>query len=100
MTGGAIAGQTMRENPREVSQSQAEFVDLAFRMALMTVTAKGGAATLVVDAPEASLDFLFAERAGYQLAAFSKARRENRVVVTSYLPSDHLLNAFFVVWPF
>jgi hypothetical protein len=95
MTGGAVTGQTMRESPKEVSQSQAEFVDLAFRMALMTVVAEGGPSTLVVDAPEASLDFLFAQRAGYQLAAFSKARPENRVVVTSYLPSDHLLNAFF-----
>ncbi|MGJ4916058.1 AAA family ATPase [Bradyrhizobium oligotrophicum] len=95
MSGGSVAGQTIRENPREVSQSQAEFVDLAFRMALMTVAAKGGSATLVVDAPEASLDFLFAERAGHQLAAFSKAKKQNRVIVTSYLPSDHLLNAFF-----
>jgi rubrerythrin len=94
MTGGAVAGQTMRDNPKEVSQSQAEFVDLAFRMALMTVAAKGGPATLVVDAPEASLDFLFAERAGQQLAAFSRALPENRVIVTSYLPSDHLLRTF------
>jgi energy-coupling factor transporter ATP-binding protein EcfA2 len=94
MTGGAVAGQTMRDNPREVSQSQAEFVDLAFRMALMTVAAEGGPATLVVDAPEASLDFLFAERAGQQLAAFSRALPENRVIVTSYLPSDHLLRTF------
>ena len=95
MTGGAVAGSTMRESPREVSQSQAEFIDLAFRMALMTVVAHGGAATLIVDAPEASLDFLFAERAGTQLATFSKAQTENRVIVTSYLPSAHLLNSFF-----
>jgi AAA domain len=94
MTGGAVAGQTMRDNPEQVSLSQAEFVDLAFRMALMTVVADGGPATLVVDAPEASLDFLFAERAGQQLATFSRARPENRVIITSYLPSDHLLLKF------
>lgn len=94
MTGGAVAGPTMRESPDAVSRSQAEFVDLAFRMAMMSVAADGGAATLVIDAPEASLDFLFAQRAGQQLAAFSRAHSENRVIVTSYLPSDHLLRMF------
>lgn len=94
MTGGAVAGPTMRDNPDAVSRSQAEFVDLAFRMALMSVAAGTGAATLIVDAPEASLDFLFAQRAGQQLAAFSRAHSENRVIVTSYLPSDHLLRMF------
>ena len=95
MTGGAIAGQTMRNSPNQVSQSQAEFIDLAFRMALMTVTAGGGPSCLVVDAPEASLDFLFAQRAGQQLAAFSRALPQNRVIVTSYLPSPYLLETFF-----
>jgi len=94
MTSGAMAGPTIRELPDSVSQSQSEFVDLAFRMALMTETAEGGSATLVVDAPEASLDFLFAERAGEQLAKFSRALPDNRVIVTSYLPSAHLVRAF------
>ena len=61
----------------------------------MTVASEGGSATLIVDAPEASLDFLFAERAGQQLANFSRAREENRVIITSYMPSDHLLLSFF-----
>lgn len=94
MTGGAVAGRTVREGPDAVSQSQREFVDLAFRMALMTVAGEGSAATLLVDAPEASLDFLFAERAGEQLAAFATANKYNRVVVTSYLPSDHFIRKF------
>jgi hypothetical protein len=92
--GGAVTGETIREDPDSVSQSQAEFVDLAFRMALMSVVGDGGAASLVVDAPEASLDFLFAERAGLQLAAFSRSQPENRVIITSYLPSKHLVLAF------
>ena len=62
-------------------------------MALMGVVSD--AATLVVDAPEASLDFLFAERAGEQLAKFAESSAENRVIITSYLPSDHLLRTFF-----
>jgi hypothetical protein len=95
MTSGSVAGQTMRDNPDEVSRSQAEFVDLAFRMCLMTVAAHGGPATLVVDAPEASLDFLFAERAGQQLSKFSRALPDNRVIITSYLPSHYMLASFF-----
>lgn len=93
MSGGSVAGQTVRESPTDVSRSQAEFIDLAFRMALMSVVSD--AATLVVDAPEASLDFLFAERAGQQLAKFAATSKENRVIITSYLPSDHLLRTFF-----
>ncbi len=94
MTGGAVAGATIRTGPDAVSQSQAEFIDLAFRMALISVASQGRPASLVVDAPEAALDFLFAERAGQQLAAFAAAHPENRVIVTSYLPSAHLLMAF------
>jgi hypothetical protein len=63
-------------------------------MALISVAAQGRASTLVVDAPEAALDFLFAERAGQQLAAFAAAHPDNRVIVTSYLPSAHLLMTF------
>ena len=94
MTGGAIAGETMRDEPDDVSLSQAEFVDLAFRMALLSVVADDKSSSLVVDAPEASLDFLFAERAGDQLAAFSWATSNNRVIITSYLPSKHLVTSF------
>ena len=95
MSGGSIVGEAIREGPDAVSNSQAEFIDLAFRMALITVASAEEPATLVVDAPEATLDFLFAERAGQQLAKFSYAHKENRVIITSYLPSEHLLNAFF-----
>ncbi|MCP1909633.1 energy-coupling factor transporter ATP-binding protein EcfA2 [Bradyrhizobium elkanii] len=94
MTGGSVAGLMVREGPDSVSQSQAEFVDLAFRMALMTVAAPRAAASLVVDAPEASLDFLFATRAGQQLSAFASSHAQNRVIVTSYLPSQHFVTAF------
>lgn len=91
LSGGAVTGETIREDPESVSQSQAEFVDLAFRMALMSVVGGRHGASLVVDAPEASLDFLFAQRAGAQLAAFSTSEEKNRVIITSYLPSNHLV---------
>jgi len=73
MSGAAVPGTVVREGLDAVSQSQAEFVDLAFRMALMTTTTPE-ASTLVIDAPEASLDFLFATRGGYQLAGYAKLR--------------------------
>ncbi|WP_127520026.1 hypothetical protein [Mesorhizobium sp. Z1-4] len=94
MTGGATAGETIRDEPGDVSLSQAEFVDLAFRMALLSIAADDHSSSLVVDAPEASLDFLFAHRAGDQLAAFSWATPTNRVIITSYLPSKHLVTSF------
>lgn len=63
-------------------------------MALLSIAADDHSSSLVVDAPEASLDFLFARRAGDQLAAFSWATATNRVIITSYLPSKHLVTSF------
>lgn len=95
MTGAALAGATQRSGPDEVSMSQREFLDLAFRMALMTVASGNKAATLLVDAPESSLDFLFAKRAGNQLAKFAMAggKTGNRVIVTSNLGNEDLIPA-------
>jgi hypothetical protein len=96
MGGAAVSGETVRSEPDQVSLSQREFLDLAFRMALMTVAAHGEPSTLVVDAPESSLDFRFAERAGNQLALFSKDAGGigNRVIVTSNLSNAELIPAF------
>lgn len=95
ISGGALGGETPRTEPDQVSMSQREFLDLAFRMALMTVASGGGASTLVVDTPEASLDFLFAERAGDQLARFASEGGSvgNRVIVTSNLANPELIPA-------
>lgn len=102
MTGGAVAGETPRAEPDQVSMSQREFLDLAFRMALMTVASEQqGAATLVVDTPESSLDFLFAERAGNQLASFAKfgGTIGNRVIITSNLTNAEMIPAFLKARP-
>lgn len=95
LSGGAVGGETPRSEPDQVSMSQKEFLDLAFRMALMEVASGGGSGTLVVDTPEASLDFLFAERAGNQLARFARGggRTGNRVIVTSNLANPDLIPA-------
>lgn len=93
LSGGAVAGQTLRSNPEAVSLSQREFIDIAFRMALLDSAASVPGATLVVDTPEAGLDFLFAERAGLQFLEFAPPHSAKSTVLTSNLVSDHLLKA-------
>ena len=92
LSGGGHTNLTRRSNPQEVSQSQREFVDLAFRMALMSAAASNGAAaTLVVDAPETSLDAIFTVRAAEVLARFAKVLPENRLIITSNLIAGELI---------
>ncbi|MEX2291792.1 MAG: hypothetical protein WD794_15885 [Mycobacteriales bacterium] len=78
-----------RSGPDNVSESQREFIDLSFRMALMEVATEGGA-TLIVDAPESSIDAVFAGRAASVLMRFA-GRDANRVMVTSNLVEGDLV---------
>ena len=89
MTGSDFAETVRRAGPGDVSESQREFIDLAFRMALMAA-AGDGASGLVIDTPESSLDAVFAKRAGRVLLRFAEAD-QNRVVVTSNLIEGSLL---------
>ena len=79
----------IRESPDDVSESQREFVDLAFRMALMEAASDDGESTLVIETPEASLDAIFMEKAGDMLRKFAEGER--RVIVTSNLTSSVML---------
>lgn len=80
-----------RDGPEQVSESQREFIDLAFRMALIKVTATGHAGTLVIDAPESSLDAVFVKRAATVLGRFALANNQNHLIITSnILPGDLL----------
>lgn len=96
LSGGAVAGETLRGSPEAVSYSQREFIDVAFRMAVMDVIAPEHGSTLVVDTPEAGLDFVFAERAGEQFRAFGthEGVSRHRVILTSNMVSEHLLATF------
>ena len=75
--------------------SQGEFIDLAFRLALVEVAAANGPASLVFDAPEASLDALFMRRAGAFLARFTQVNEANRLIVTSNLTNADMIPALF-----
>ncbi len=76
MTSGATFGQFIRRTASQVSLSQREYLDIIFRMVLMDVIGSG-AATLVVDGPEGSLDAVFAGRGGELFAAFSEQPQTN-----------------------
>lgn len=92
MTGSNFSAPTRREGPDQVSESQREFIDLAFRMALMQISsATPDAATLVIDAPESSLDAVFSQRATDVLARFGGPGNGNRLLITSNLTSGSLL---------
>ena len=62
-------------------------------MALVHVAAPSSAASLVIDAPESSLDAVFVERAATVLGLFAKTGNHgtNRLVVTSNLGSGTLV---------
>ena len=83
---------TRRSGPIEVSESQRELIDLAFRLALVTVF--GGASSFAMETPEASLDGIAMERVGTALSDFA-SRRNNRLVVTSNLTNAGIITALF-----
>lgn len=91
MTGTDFTSPVLRSFSDEVSESQREFIDLAFRMALVNVASEEGSGTLVIDAPEASLDAVFASRAADVLIRFGSAQHRNRVIITSNLVDGELI---------
>lgn len=94
LTGSDFGALQRRSEPAEVSESQREFIDLAFRMALVHVASPENAATLVIDAPESSLDAIFVDRAARVLGRFAQANSgsaANRLVVTSNLGAGQLV---------
>ncbi len=91
MTGADFPSPVRRTGPEQVSESQREFIDLAFRMALMTVGGSSAAGTLVIDAPESSLDAVFVTRAAAVLSRFGEPARGNRLLITSNLVEGRLI---------
>ena len=92
MTAATRPAFTRRKDPSEVSESQRELIDLAFRLALVSVF--GEASTFAMETPEASLDGIAMERVGRALAGFA-SRKSNRLVVTSNLTNASIITAMF-----
>ena len=82
-----------RSGPDDVSESQREFIDISFRMALAKVAAFHHVTTLVMDAPESSLDAVFVGRAAKVLSTFSYPGAGNCLVVTSNIVVGGLVPA-------
>ncbi len=82
----AANGLQLRSDATQVSESQKEFLDLAFRMAVMrTATDDATPCMLVIETPESSLDTHFVTRAGKMLRTFTfgGARTPRHTVLAS-----------------
>ena len=95
MTSGAFGAPVPRTSRSEVSMSQGEFIDLAFRLALVEAALPDSPCSLIFDAPEASLDALFMRRAGAFLSKFTTQNKNNRLIVTSNLTNTDMIPALF-----
>jgi len=91
MTGADFSSPVRRTGPEQVSESQREFIDVAFRIALMEVASFDGPGSLVIDAPESSLDAVFVDRASTALSQFSVRSPNNRLIITSNLVEGSLI---------
>ena len=89
--GSDFINSVRRSGPDEVSESQREFIDISFRMALAKVATAQHVTTLAMDAPESSLDAVFVTRAASVLGKFGRTDAGNRLIVTSNLVDGNLI---------
>lgn len=93
---------TPREHWQSVSESQKEFIDLAFRMALLEVAAPNAPSMLVLETPEASLDSVFVPRAADLLRRFAARNggaSATRLIASSNVNREQMIPALFGAYP-
>jgi predicted nucleic acid-binding Zn-ribbon protein len=93
---------TVREAGQSVSESQKEFIDLAFRMALLEWAAPDSPTMLILETPEASLDSVFVPRAADLLRRFAtrlNGAHETRLIASSNVNREHMIPALFGAYP-
>lgn len=85
MTSGTHKIAHERRTSNSVSESQKEFLDLAFRMSLLDIVGQEGPTMLVIETPEASLDSWFMRRAAELMRRFAPESGGNKrkVLATS-----------------
>ena len=95
MTSAVLPIPRPRHEAEQVSESQKEFIDLAFRMALLDAANQGRGSLLVIETPEASLDSVFVDRAGSMLHRFAHGRgnKNNQIIATSNLNKENMIPA-------
>lgn len=75
-----------RDKIDSVSESQKEFLDLAFRMAILELISDSQRTMVVIETPEASLDSWFMLRAAELMRKFADGtEHSNKILVTSNL---------------
>lgn len=93
---------TVRVLGQSVSESQKEFIDLAFRMALLEVAAPDAPSMIVLETPEASLDSVFVPRAGDLLRRFAArpgGPAGTRLIASSNVNRELMIPALFGSYP-
>lgn len=88
-----------RHNSEAVSESQREFLDIAFRLALISAATNGKAdSMLVLETPEASLDSLFVAMAGEAFRHYGEDKqRKNVLIASTNLNNEEMLSALLGV---
>lgn len=78
-----------------VSESQKEFLDLAFRMTLLDMVNDSGSIMLVIETPEASLDSWFMRRAADLMRRFAPENTDTsrKVIATSNVNGTQMIPA-------
>lgn len=86
---------TPREETSSVSESQKEFIELAFRMAVLSAVTDNAPCSMVIETPEASLDAVFIPKAGKALNEFSLNRNDHpsTIITTSNLNGSEMIPA-------
>lgn len=84
-----------RESIDSVSESQMEFIELAFRMSILATAASDDAVSLIMETPEASLDAVFIPRAGDLLNRFARSATKNpsTLITSSNLNGSEMIAA-------
>ncbi|HCI3234910.1 TPA: AAA family ATPase [Pseudomonas aeruginosa] len=95
MTSGTHKLPSERSNSSSVSESQKEFLDLAFRMTLLDMINTNGQKMLVIETPEASLDSWFMRRAADLMRSFAPedSTAPRKVIATSNLNGTEMIPA-------
>ncbi|WP_433928282.1 AAA family ATPase [Curtobacterium flaccumfaciens] len=86
MSGTDRQGMTERATENSVSESQREFIDLSFRLALLDVAGQS-TGSVVLDSIEASLDSVFEPYAADELVQYAAQGPGASVILTSNLTS-------------
>lgn len=92
----AFSGDVQPRSERhEVSESQRQFIDLAFRIALLSVASSEDPSMMVLETPEATLDAVFIKRAGALLAGYASqgGPEGNRLIASTNLTNVGLIPA-------